>query len=439
MSTRRTHTKSRFGCRQCKQRKVKCDERHPACFNCTRYRIVCSFVSDGSSTTHDNLSTCHACLRPFEPTGLTTPTSETLSLPQRPSSSQIPESPGSGKKRSLPSDGSTDFLDLVPKYPRIASPVSSAISDDSWTDIDLMHHYCVLACDTMGYRDSVRHVWREVFPREGRLYGFVMHGLLAVAALHKASLLRAGEQHLYLTRSAYHYDKGQETFRSLLSSVTEENWKAMFCFSAVVDTRACTPAMCPGNSSKPNTSISDVVNLLSIMRGVRAILEGWTVRIRESDLAAMTHGIPMIGALEANTRPSLEGSRLPRDTFDALSHLRSLYHSQQHPIPNCADYDTMISSLERSCIGLANVGLQVEVSTCLLWTYSIPESVIDDLRRTEAHALVLLSYMNMFIAVLDKDYWFFRGWSSQLLADINSHLKDDHRFDEWLAWPRGNT
>ncbi|KAH7351269.1 hypothetical protein BKA65DRAFT_255223 [Rhexocercosporidium sp. MPI-PUGE-AT-0058] len=33
---RRTHTKSRHGCKTCKERKLKCDEAHPVCGNCSR-------------------------------------------------------------------------------------------------------------------------------------------------------------------------------------------------------------------------------------------------------------------------------------------------------------------------------------------------------------------------------------------------------------------
>lgn len=37
--------KSRTGCRQCKRRRVKCDERSPICGDCSRLQLDCSFVS----------------------------------------------------------------------------------------------------------------------------------------------------------------------------------------------------------------------------------------------------------------------------------------------------------------------------------------------------------------------------------------------------------
>jgi hypothetical protein len=60
MSHKRTHTKSRLGYYECKRRKIKvcvgitgawchlliicqCDEKHPACFNFSRYDTLCSY------------------------------------------------------------------------------------------------------------------------------------------------------------------------------------------------------------------------------------------------------------------------------------------------------------------------------------------------------------------------------------------------------------
>ncbi|KAL6904081.1 hypothetical protein GGI43DRAFT_399569 [Trichoderma evansii] len=36
--------KSRFGCRNCKLRKIKCDETKPRCNKCTEYKILCNFA-----------------------------------------------------------------------------------------------------------------------------------------------------------------------------------------------------------------------------------------------------------------------------------------------------------------------------------------------------------------------------------------------------------
>ncbi|KAK7988547.1 hypothetical protein PG989_008862 [Apiospora arundinis] len=43
MPPRRSHKKSRRGCRRCKSRKIKCDEIHPRCGNCLKHGVLCDF------------------------------------------------------------------------------------------------------------------------------------------------------------------------------------------------------------------------------------------------------------------------------------------------------------------------------------------------------------------------------------------------------------
>ena len=40
---RRTHKKSRGGCVKCKEKRVRCDEKHPACTRCARRSLDCQY------------------------------------------------------------------------------------------------------------------------------------------------------------------------------------------------------------------------------------------------------------------------------------------------------------------------------------------------------------------------------------------------------------
>lgn len=46
--SRRSHRKSRYGCRNCKRRRVKCDENlEGGCGNCERHGIICDYIKSG--------------------------------------------------------------------------------------------------------------------------------------------------------------------------------------------------------------------------------------------------------------------------------------------------------------------------------------------------------------------------------------------------------
>ena len=46
--TIRAHTKSRLGCRNCKLRRVKCDETKPQCNRCTSFGVACNYAGKSS-------------------------------------------------------------------------------------------------------------------------------------------------------------------------------------------------------------------------------------------------------------------------------------------------------------------------------------------------------------------------------------------------------
>ncbi|GAP91713.2 putative c6 transcription factor protein [Rosellinia necatrix] len=54
---RRSHTKSRKGCENCKRRHIRCDENFPQCRNCTKHKVRCPYndvsVPDERATTPD--------------------------------------------------------------------------------------------------------------------------------------------------------------------------------------------------------------------------------------------------------------------------------------------------------------------------------------------------------------------------------------------------
>ena len=72
--SRRSHTKSRKGCKTCKRRHIRCDEAFPQCRNCTKHQVRCDYMEAppatlSSGTTSPEATTAHS-----------TPTSEATVL-----------------------------------------------------------------------------------------------------------------------------------------------------------------------------------------------------------------------------------------------------------------------------------------------------------------------------------------------------------------------
>ncbi|ODV61648.1 Zn(II)2Cys6 transcription factor domain-containing protein ASCRUDRAFT_75633, partial [Ascoidea rubescens DSM 1968] len=56
---RKKHTNSKLGCKQCKERRIKCDETFPECLKCQRYNNNKKKIS--KTIPHDQLLRCSYC------------------------------------------------------------------------------------------------------------------------------------------------------------------------------------------------------------------------------------------------------------------------------------------------------------------------------------------------------------------------------------------
>ena len=174
--------KSRRGCKRCKERRVKCDEEAP-CNNCVRRSEECSLLEPTPSA-----------------------------------SSDIPTDP--------------------------ALPANSA---DWVADLELMHHY---SSDTfragLGTRPEVQHLWWDYIPKQALTHVFLMHGLLALSALHLAFEQPNRSAH-YLQLCDKHQSIALNKFRAILSSeIDPEVADALFALASTISVssmaRSCAVA-----------------------------------------------------------------------------------------------------------------------------------------------------------------------------------------------------
>ncbi|KAK3898511.1 hypothetical protein C8A05DRAFT_47202 [Staphylotrichum tortipilum] len=390
---RRPHTKSRKGCVECKRRKIKCDETHPRCFNCTRYDVPCSFGTD------------HAA-----PAAIWSP------------------SGSDGTVRGIPSAcPPTSTPPVDPTGSHTASPAPSQLLDlpnpggQLWMrDLELMHHYCTVTANTMAHHEGTRHVWRTVFPEEGYVHEYLMHGVLSLAALHRAFLI-PGQRNAYLTRSAHHYTIGQTTFSALLPAVTSANWRSVFCFATIVIAHVlCLPLQPAGDGSDTATPISKTLELFSVTKGIKTVLLPFIPQINITSLAPLVHSVWLVSLdPPPDLKPSLKYSPLPEDTFQALSRLSNFFDADDE-LRNKPDYQNTVAVLEVSATQIAYAGVNIEVGAILLCPFFIPDSVIAGIKERQPHALLVLAYFAVFLNALDP----------------TAEVGDRERFREMMEWPK---
>ncbi|KAJ9412319.1 hypothetical protein QL093DRAFT_2556137 [Fusarium oxysporum] len=154
--------------------------------------------------------------------------------------------------------------------------------------LELMHHYSTITANTLALRLDMQHIWRMVLPEMSYNTPFLSHGLLSVAALHKAHLLPA-RRDKYLDLAAYHQTRGMEGFRRIFTSIDEKNWQPAFCFSSTTVMYAFSPA------GRIEDAMVDILQIFVLIRGIRSSLLCAGRNLTETPFSAWAHGIWIIG------------------------------------------------------------------------------------------------------------------------------------------------
>lgn len=177
----------------------------------------------------------------------------------------------------------------TPRGVEAPDPDSLGVAGSPIRGLELMHHYCVSTSDSLAFREDLRYVWRVVFPQEGYRHPFVTHGLLSLAALHKAYLFPSRRQE-YLGLGASHHALGLERFSSLLSDIDDSNWKAMLCYASIVIVHVCSLA-----ARSENGCITEPVRstweFFTVIQGIKTTLNEFTARMAQTNLAPLAHSI----------------------------------------------------------------------------------------------------------------------------------------------------
>ncbi|KAI5466710.1 hypothetical protein BGZ63DRAFT_344389 [Mariannaea sp. PMI_226] len=220
MPPRRSHKKSRAGCRRCKNRKIKCDEVHPRCGNCAKHGVLCDFGNP------DVLDELVASTTSSESNGAPTPKPTTPPL-------QIPKTP-SIRHSSI--SNASKMAASTPFYAQPSTTLTTSLSGqvDRMLELRLMHQYTTVTSKTLlNNSPATEDIWSRAVPQMAFAKPYLMDAILSVAAFHLRSLtpddkalVRASHAYSASTLAAY--------CASLNSGITPENAEALFLTAALI-------------------------------------------------------------------------------------------------------------------------------------------------------------------------------------------------------------
>nr|XP_036582105.1 Sterol regulatory element-binding protein ECM22-like protein 1 [Colletotrichum truncatum]KAF6790662.1 Sterol regulatory element-binding protein ECM22-like protein 1 [Colletotrichum truncatum] len=399
---KKTHTKSRLGCINCKQRRVKCDEVSPTCGNCAKFLIRCSFCPHWVAAVPN----------------------------------QRDEQPSrqNGKKRGRPRKNWNNLTLSAEALPRqvVLSATGLGLGgvdkapngQNNTDDFEVLHHYMINTSKTLG-----DVVWEQKVPILAFRYTAVRHLLLALSALHLARL-RAHERDRFQDLAAHHLDTGLQQVLSLMAELNQSNCDALF-ISSILLCFICV-AKEPGPGHLLLVPDKDGLSWWCLIQGVRIVTN-------TMGLANIFAGVlgPRISQKPPHIHPMIERRQDLPHWERALGNISDLISLTANPqMDMYLDVVEALSICFMNIYGRTDMPKDDEISDEPLiheWMDNLTEDFIGCLKDGCPLALLILAHYAVLVKKLEF-LWYMSGWAGRILCGIRGLL--EKRYHDWLQWPQ---
>jgi hypothetical protein len=293
-----------------------------------------------------------------------------------------------------------------------------------------MHHFSTSTSLKIHNDPTITRVWSITVPSLGFSHDFVMHGILALAALHLA-YLRPESRDIYLSQAVAHHQEGLRKATPVLSQFEEENASAIYTHSGL--TLLYTFASSKNSDDFILIGDAGIAEWIILSRQTYSI-----IRYSNDKLFAGPLG-PMFAA---GVRRSTIQDQLTEEGLD-VPEAEPLNQLFARICETTADdwkreaYRHAINELHKVFRVVYSQPLDTLESTDMnIWAYRIKDEYLTLLKEQTQEALAIMAFFAAVPQLFDmKKHWFLEGFSIHLISRIYPLIDAQHL--PWIEWPLG--
>ncbi|KAK7977350.1 hypothetical protein PG996_003415 [Apiospora saccharicola] len=368
---KRPHKKSRAGCKQCKTRKVKCDESRPSCRSCTLRRETCVYPA-----------TCNP-----------PPSSAVVARSNRSRAVSSARSPGAASP-------TTTIRDDLANTSIVAEPMFRPPAMTDATDMKMLWFYTLETYSSFategGRSAAVDYCLRVKVVEHAFASPFLMQCLMGLSALH----LKGLGQEIDPSKAVGYRARAFEGYRAAIEAADPKDFPALLASSLMM----C--ALSTQMFRDANSKFLYIVDWMQLWRGIGLIVEIISPKsIEESGLAILFYRPPMdleksfryipnnLLFMVSSIKPGDDDYEHQQIYYEVLRYLGSLYMEVEN--------------------GFGPV-LDLRVITFLTF---MPRPFIPLAKEHRPRTLIILAYYLCF-AKLNKNVWWMQGIADPQLKEI---------------------
>ena len=280
-----------------------------------------------------------------------------------------------------------------------------------------MHHYSTVTCFFIVQISSKQRTWQVAIPKEAVSHEFLMHALLALAAVH-LMYNSPKQRHAYEEAATRHQYLALTSPIPFLHNITRTNCHALFALSNVVSVLNLVYPSSTGLQSDP---LDNILDFFVVIRGVKTVLKSASEWIANGSLAQL---------ISYDWHPTMFPLR--EDVKNTFERLEERNEETSEDPATCQMYTLAIRGL-RKAFQTCQV-ISEEPGLVFSWPVLVLDTYIAAIRMREPMALAILGHYAVLLHSVNSQWWL-EGRGSFLIETICQQLPRD-----WLpfvAWPRG--
>ncbi|KAL4802805.1 hypothetical protein BDV18DRAFT_146627 [Aspergillus unguis] len=278
-------------------------------------------------------------------------------------------------------------------------------------DLELMMQWCTTTYRSVSCNRSVEDIWQAVVPREAMCHTFLMHGILALSALHLAVVSDGDVRERYLVTSQAHQNEAVLGLAKLAGNLKPNHCNAAFTTSNLM---MIFSFAWPEITAKGHQSPID------------ELYEAFQSTRRSTDALSTVTELLGNGELKSLFECDKSQPKMPDTSRLAIMSLAAsnVNLARQNPHHDKDLYDITIRHLGSSLDKVSRGGETMIVA--FQWILQVPEKYIELYHQREPFALVLLAYYAVILHSLRR-HWWMGDWGVRLIQEVGQNLDTNWR------------
>lgn len=274
------------------------------------------------------------------------------------------------------------------------------------------------------------HIWQHDIAKLAFKHEFLLHGLLALAALHIShdDYVRG---HSLGALARNHQSLALGSYIPLLQDINQHNCNALFAFSAILGATSFAFLQHQEHEATSSEFTTSVVDVFELLVGSNVIAVEGRTWLKSGSLSCLLGPHPFLaretGECNQEAKSSLDQALACAGTSPGSSEANT-------PEEAMSIYATSAEQL----LGLfpAAPNRAVAMEKVIGWPALVGSPLISRLKRGDAIALIILAHYGAALHA-NEHIWYLKGLGTQLVRAIFNIIDEEWR--PYLSWPLGQT